>query len=323
MPSDPLEPKTAQAGAERRDAELTPGPAHSVAAAVSAGEPAPLAKLERPLAWDDMHGTAGTEFHGRVADTADLTLPVALRFQPRSSAPSSRSSSGTASRFRARTKHRGPRGQRLPGRAWTARTEGFPMQTPIELSFQHVEPSEDIKALVHEKAGQLERFFDAITSCHVYIRAPHKSQRKGNLYEVTIEVRVPGNELVVRNDQNDVAEHEHLRVAVRDAFAAMVNELKRSKDQIEGNVKSHDGPLQGKVVEIRHDEDFGQIIAMDNRLIYFHRNSVVDGSFDDLRPRDTVELVVQTGESPIGPQASTVRRIGTLVFVPETKPSRR
>ena len=45
---------------------------------------------------------------------------------------------------------------------------------------------------------------------------------------------MPGQELVVRHDQNDVAEHEHLRVAVRDAFAAMATELKRWKDQIKG-----------------------------------------------------------------------------------------
>lgn len=197
------------------------------------------------------------------------------------------------------------------------------MQTPIELTFKHVEPTDDIKALVHEKADHLEKFFDGITSCHVYIRAPHQSQRKGNLYEVTIEVRVPGKELVVRHDQADVAEHEHLRVAVRDAFAAMATELKRWKQQISGDVKVHDGPLQGKVVEIRYDDDFGQIMATDNRLIYFHRNSVVDGRFDELKPRDTVELVVQTGESAIGPQASTVRPIGAMEFDPTTKPSRR
>jgi len=197
------------------------------------------------------------------------------------------------------------------------------MQTPIEIAFRHVEPSEEIKALVKEKADHLETFYDGITSCHVYIRAPHQSQRKGNIYEVTIEVRVPGDELVVRHNQNDVAEHEHLRVAIRDAFAAMAVELKRWKAQIKGEVKAHDGPLQGKVVEIRPDEDFGQIIATDQRLIYFHRNSVVDGSFDELQPRDPVELVVQTGESPIGPQASSVRRIGSLEFDPATKPSRR
>src|SRR6056297_689541 len=197
------------------------------------------------------------------------------------------------------------------------------MQTPLEIAFKHVEPSEGIRSLIEEKAGQLETFYDGITSCHVYVRAPHQSQQKGNLYEVTIEVRVPGTELVVRRDQNDVAEHEHLRVAIRDAFAAMAIELKRWKQQLKGDVKTLEGQLQGKVAEINHDKGFGQIIATDNRLIYFHRNSVVDGSFDELQPRDAVELVVQTDESELGPQASTVRPIGALEFDPATKPSRR
>jgi len=195
------------------------------------------------------------------------------------------------------------------------------MQTPLELAFKDIEPSEDIKALVAEKVAHLETFFDGITSCHVYIRAPHQSQRKGNLYEVTIELRVPGDELVVRRDQDDTAEHHHLKVAVRDAFAAMAQELKRWKAQIKGDVKTHGGPLQGKVVEIHHDEGYGQIIATDHRLIYFHKNSVVDGNFEDLQPRDTVELVVKTGESEIGPQASTVRPISSLQYDPHPKRS--
>ena len=197
------------------------------------------------------------------------------------------------------------------------------MQTPLEIAFRHVEPTEDIKALIKEKVGHLETFYDGITSCHVYVRAPHQSKRQGNLYEVTIEVRVPSTELVVRRVQSDASEHEHLRVAIRDAFAAMAIELKRWKDQLRGDVKTLEGQLQGKVVEIHHDEDFGQIIATDNRMIYFHRNSVIDGSFDELQPRDAVELVVQTKESDIGPQASTVRRISSMAFDPTTKPSRR
>jgi len=195
------------------------------------------------------------------------------------------------------------------------------MQTPLELAFKHVEPTDEIKALVAEKVAHLEKFYDGITSCHVYIRAAHQSQRQGNLYDVTVEVRVPGDELVARANQNDAARHEHLPVAVRDAFSAMERELKSWKGRIRGEEKVHEGPLQGKVVEIQ--QDHGQIIATDNRLIYFHRNSVVDGSFDDLAPRDTVELVVQTGESAIGPQASTVRRIGTMEYDPAAKPSRR
>ncbi len=193
------------------------------------------------------------------------------------------------------------------------------MQTSMELAFLGVEPSDQIKALVAEKVEHLETFYDGITSCHVYICAPHQSQRTGNLYEVTIEVRVPGDELVVHHNQGDAAEHEYLRTAVRDAFAAMAQELKRWKHKIRGDVKAHDGPLQGRVVEIDHDEGYGQIIATDQRLVYFHENSVVDGSFQELQPRDTVELVVQTGESEIGPQASTVRKIGAMSFDPKAR----
>ncbi len=197
------------------------------------------------------------------------------------------------------------------------------METPLELSFADIEPSEEIKSLVAEKVAHLETFYDGITSCHVYIRAPHQSQRKGNLYEVTIEVRVPGDELVVRKHQDDKAVNEHLRVVVRDAFATMVRKLKRWKDQVSGQVKAHDEPLQGKVAEINHDEGYGQIIATDHRLIYFHKNSVVDGSFEDLQQGAPVELVVQAGESGIGPQASTVRPIGGLAYDSTSKPSRR
>lgn len=197
------------------------------------------------------------------------------------------------------------------------------MQTPLEIAFNHVEPTDEIKTLVAEKVAHLETFYEGITSCHVYIRAPHRSQRQGNLYEVTIEVRVPGDELVVRYDQNDVSEHEHLHVTLRNAFAAMARDLKHWKDRISGEVKAHDGPLQGVIVELHPDEGWGRIVATDHRLIYFHRNSVVESTFEDLRPRDPVELVVQTRESAAGPQASTVRPIGNLGYDPTPKPSRR
>ena len=191
------------------------------------------------------------------------------------------------------------------------------MQTPIEIAFKHVEPTDEIKALVSEKAAQLDKFHNGITSCHVYIRAPHQSQQTGNLYEVTLEVRIPGQELVVRRHQDDRPERAHLQVAIRDAFDAMQQELKSAARKLQGDVKHHDGLLQGKIVEIHHGKGYGQIIATDNRLIYFHENSVVDGDFAGLAQGDPVELVVQTKESAIGPQASTVRPIGALEYDPE------
>ena len=169
------------------------------------------------------------------------------------------------------------------------------MEVPLECSFEDVTPTEAIESLIRDKVEALERFHGGITSCHVHVRAPHRSQERGNLYEVMVEVRVPGTELAVHHTQKDSAEREHLKVAIRDAFSVMARKLKAWKQKVRGDVKVHDGPLQGKIVEIHHDDDYGQIITTDHRLIYFHRNSVVDGSFDDLNSRDPVELVVQTG----------------------------
>lgn len=190
------------------------------------------------------------------------------------------------------------------------------MQTPLELSFTNMEPDADLETLVREKVAHLEKLLDRITSCHVYVKAPHQSHRKGNLYGVRIEVRVPGDELFVDSGKGDAPAHEHPQVAIRDAFRAMERQVKKWKQKAAHDVKTHEGPLQGRIAEIDHDKGYGQIIATDHRLVYFHRNSVVDGTFDQLQPRDAVELVVQTGESEIGPQASTVRPIGSLKYDP-------
>lgn len=188
------------------------------------------------------------------------------------------------------------------------------METPLELTFRNMDASDFVEGLVRDKVEKMERLFDGITSCHVYVEAPHRHQRKGNHYEVRIEVRVPGTELAVNNKPGDVNAHEDINVAVRDAFNAMERQLKRWKQKISGDVKSHPGELQGRIAEIDHERGFGQISTTDGRLIYFHRNAVVESDFAALKPDDPVELVVQTKESDKGPQASTVRPIGPMQF---------
>ena len=197
------------------------------------------------------------------------------------------------------------------------------MQTQLEIASEDIAPSKEIRALVEEKAAALDRVHDGITSCHAQIRAPRRSRQGAPVFEVTLEVRVPGKDLVVREDGGARSGDAPLSGVLSDASATMARRLGDRTAQIRGDVPGDDDPLQGLVAEIRHDEDFGRIIAADGRLVYFHRNSVVDGTFEDLRPRDPVDLHVQTGESGTGPQASAVRRIGRTASDPTRKPSRR
>ena len=56
------------------------------------------------------------------------------------------------------------------------------------------------------------------------------------------------------------------------------------------------------------EEDYGRIKTPDERVIYFHRNSVLDNAFDKLEVGSEVLFAEEAGER--GPQASTVTLVG-------------
>ena len=66
------------------------------------------------------------------------------------------------------------------------------MQIPLQISFHGMEPSPAIEARIREKAAKLERFHDRIVGCKVVIEAPHRHHHKGKLYNVRIDISVPG-----------------------------------------------------------------------------------------------------------------------------------
>lgn len=191
------------------------------------------------------------------------------------------------------------------------------MDVPLEIAFVNMDPSEFIEARVREKVDKLEKRFPRLVSCRVAVELPHRRHQKGNLYHVRIDMSVPGKELVVSRAPGDDMRHRDVYVAIEDAFQIADRQLSEFADQIRGDVKEHVGPLQGKIIRLFPTQDYGFIATTDGREIYFHRNSVVDGDFDDLERDQAVELVVANGESPIGPQASTVRAIRPMQYDPQ------
>lgn len=192
------------------------------------------------------------------------------------------------------------------------------MQTPLEMSFKNMSRSEAIEKRTQAMVDGLEQLYGGITSCHVFVAAPHRHHRTGRHYDVRIEVRVPGAELAVNNEPGDVNAHEDINVAIRDSFRAMERQLEKWKDRAQGRVKTHEAALHGRVAELDREGGYGQIAATDGRLVYFHRNSVADDQFDNLAVGDTVDFNVNPGEGEKGPQASFVRTIGSLKYDPST-----
>lgn len=116
------------------------------------------------------------------------------------------------------------------------------MRLPLQITFHNLEPSEFIEKAAREHAEKLEQFHDQIISCRVSIEAPHKHQNKGILYHVTIDIRVPGDEIVVSRMPDDEHAHEDVYVAMRDAFNAARRQLKQYVQKRRGQVKRHAAP---------------------------------------------------------------------------------
>jgi cold shock CspA family protein/ribosome-associated translation inhibitor RaiA len=189
------------------------------------------------------------------------------------------------------------------------------MDVPLELAFHNLDTSPALEQLVRERAERMQRRFARVNSCRVVVEPAAKMPSGKILYRCRIETRVPDRELVVSNAPGDQRDHFTAAAAVRDAFDAMERQLEQHSQKVRGDTKTHAAPLQGKV--LRLFPEYGFIATNDGREIYFHRNAVLEGRFEDLEVGTPVDLSIVHDESPMGPQATTVRPLGPMRFVPE------
>jgi ribosomal subunit interface protein len=139
------------------------------------------------------------------------------------------------------------------------------MQIPLEITFRNMPPSPAIEATIREKAAKLEQFHDRITSARVVVETPHRQHRKGKLFHVRIDLRVPGQELVVSRDPASHHEFEDVYVAIRDAFDGAKRQLEDYVRETRHRAKAHDAPPEGRVIRLRADDGDGVIETSDGR----------------------------------------------------------
>ena len=88
------------------------------------------------------------------------------------------------------------------------------MEPPTQITFLGVEHSPSVDALVRKEVARLFRFHDRIVRCRVVIATAYDHERKGVPYHISVELRVPGKEIVV--DRLPAQNLEEF--AVREAF---------------------------------------------------------------------------------------------------------
>jgi ribosomal subunit interface protein len=121
------------------------------------------------------------------------------------------------------------------------------MPIPLQISFRNMGPSPAVEERIRQKAAKLERFHDRIVGCTVVVEAPHRHHHKGKLYNVRVDISVPGKDVVVDRAKPTDHAHEDVYVAVRDAFDAAVRRLEDQSRKMRGGVKTHAGrpPAEG------------------------------------------------------------------------------
>lgn len=187
------------------------------------------------------------------------------------------------------------------------------MQVPLEIAFHHIESSDWAEAEIRERVADLEKICGRLISCRVRVDQRAKNDNGTIPPVVHIELGIPGRpDVVVSHEPEHLMrkyQRPDLHKAINEAFRIAERQLLDIKEQRDGRTKEphHDGPNQalGQVAEIDPGGEFGFLLTKEGALLYFHRNAMLSGNFDDLRRGHEVYYVEAMGDT--GPIASKVR----------------
>ncbi|MBS0298857.1 MAG: ribosome-associated translation inhibitor RaiA [Proteobacteria bacterium] len=175
------------------------------------------------------------------------------------------------------------------------------MEVTLQITTRDIPHSEALESHIREKAEKLEKFYPHIMSCRIVVELPHKHHHQGRMFDVHIDMTVPGGEIVV----NRVA-HEDVYVAVRDAFDAAKRQLEDHARKQRGATKTHAPVLHGKVTQLFKTEGYGFIETADGEELYFHRDNLAGHDFGQLAPGNEVQFL-----EDIGSEGYQAKRVST------------
>jgi cold shock CspA family protein len=187
------------------------------------------------------------------------------------------------------------------------------LQVPLEIAFHNIESSQWAEQEIRTRVAELERIYDRLISCRVRIDQRAKDLTGTIPPVVHIELGIPGrSDLVVSHEPEHLLrkyQHPDLRKAINEAFRIAERQLLDLKEQRDGRTKAsdHDAENQslGQIAEITPEQDFGFLLTKEGGLLYFHRNSLLSGGFDQLERGQDVYYNEDMGDT--GPIATKVR----------------
>lgn len=174
---------------------------------------------------------------------------------------------------------------------------------PIQVTFRDIPYSQAIENRIQEHAEKLREFFDQFIHCKVVLAISQNHKHQGKLYNVRINLAVPGKEIVVTRQQD-----EDIYVAIRDTFDALTRQVEDYFRRRRGDVKRHEIPLYGFIVRLFPDEGYGFIKGQDGNEYYFSATNVASKTFNQLAVGDTVQFMSETGDEGLQARRVTLEK---------------
>ena len=171
------------------------------------------------------------------------------------------------------------------------------MSIPLRIVARKAPLTADEKSILVELTEGLGSFYSRIVSCDVHVDGPGPHHRQG-FFSVRINIAVPSREIVISRQKS-----ASLQEALVNAFRAAGRRLEDHARRARGDIKRHETPMRGRVVQLYPDRDFG-FLESEGIEIYFHRNSVQPPGFDRLKIGTPVRFVAEPGKD--GLQAATL-----------------
>src|SRR5687768_3756047 len=175
------------------------------------------------------------------------------------------------------------------------------MKLQLQITTRDIPHSEALENHIRQKAEKLETFYPQIMGCRIVVEVPHKHKHQGNLFNVRLDITVPGKELVVTREPN-----EDVYVALRDAFDAAKRQLEDYGRRQRGEIKAHAPVLHGKVVRLMPEEGYGFVETPDGQELYFHRENLANNNFEQLMEGSEVQFL-----EDIGSEGFQAKRVST------------
>lgn len=126
------------------------------------------------------------------------------------------------------------------------------------------------------------------------------AHHKQGAFEIHITCTVPEKTIVT---QRGGALIRPLIVEAFDVLDAELREYNRLRQEVAGIQPTS---WRGHITQLFPEKDYGFLLSAEGLEVYFHRNAVKDGRFEQLKPGDCVDFAQEAGDK--GPQATWVRR---------------